>query len=90
MLFQSAAKLFQAATVGVIMTGMGRDGVEGCKAILAAGGLTLGQDEETSVVYGMNKAAFLESAVAAQFPLDDLPSILQNLSAFREDHARSR
>ena len=89
-LFQSAAKLFQAATVGVIMTGMGRDGVEGCKAILAAGGLTLGQDEDTSVVYGMNKAAFLESAVAAQFPLDDLPSILQNLSAFREDHARSR
>ena len=89
-LFQSAAKLYQAATVGVIMTGMGRDGVEGCKAIQAAGGLTLGQDEETSVVYGMNKAAFLESAVAAQFPLDDLPAILQNLSAFREDHARSR
>ncbi len=89
-LFQSAAKVFQAAAVGVIMTGMGRDGVDGCKAIQAAGGLTLGQDEETSVVYGMNKAAFLESAVAAQFPLDDLPAILQNLSAYREDHARGR
>jgi hypothetical protein len=38
----------------------------------------------------MNKAAFLESAVAAQFPLDDLPAILQNLSAFREDQARNR
>ncbi|APW61589.1 protein-glutamate methylesterase/protein-glutamine glutaminase [Paludisphaera borealis] len=89
-LFKSAAKVYQGATVGVIMTGMGRDGVDGCKAILAAGGLTLGQDEETSVIYGMNKAAFLESAVAAQFPLDDLAAILQNLAAFREDHARTR
>ncbi len=59
-LFQSAAKAYQGAVVGLLMTGMGRDGVEGCKAILAAGGLTLGQDEETSAVYGMNKAAFLE------------------------------
>ena len=41
------------------MTGMGRDGVDGCKTILAAGGFTLGQDEATSVVYGMNKAAFV-------------------------------
>ena len=66
-----------------MMTGMGRDGVEGCKAILAAGGFTLGQDEATSVVYGMNKAAFLEGAVKAQFALDELPGILQNIAAFR-------
>ena len=58
------------------MTGMGRDGVEGCKAILAAGGLTFGQDEATSVVYGMNKAAFLEGAVRAQFALDELPALI--------------
>ena len=57
-LFQSAARIYQAAAVGMIMTGMGRDGVDGCKAILAAGGFTLGQDEATSVVYGMNKAAY--------------------------------
>ena len=56
------------------MTGMGRDGVDGCKAILAAGGFTLGQDEATSVVYGMNKAAFLEGAVKAQFALDEFPA----------------
>lgn len=83
-LFESAARIFQAATVGVIMTGMGRDGVDGCKAILAAGGFTLGQDEATSVVYGMNKAAFLEDAVSTQFALDDLAAILQNLDAVRE------
>ena len=71
-LFQSAARVYQSAAIGIMMTGMGRDGVEGCKAILAAGGFTLGQDEATSVVYGMNKAAFLEGALKAQFALDEL------------------
>jgi two-component system chemotaxis response regulator CheB len=82
-LFQSAAKAYQAAVVGILMTGMGRDGVDGCKAVIALGGLALGQDEETSVVYGMNKAAFLEGAIKAQFPLDELPGIIQNIAAFR-------
>jgi two-component system chemotaxis response regulator CheB len=84
-LFQSAATAYQSAAIGLIMTGMGRDGVSGCKAILAAGGFTLGQDEATSVVYGMNKAAFLEGAVKAQFALDELPGILQNIAAFRAE-----
>ena len=51
------------------MTGTGRDGVEGCKAILAAEGFTLGQDEATSVVYGVNKAAFLEELSRFSSPL---------------------
>ncbi len=84
-LFQSAARVYQSAAVGIIMTGMGRDGVDGCKAILAAGGFTLGQDEATSVVYGMNKAAFLEGAVKAQFALFDLPSIIRELDALRAE-----
>ncbi len=87
-LFQSAARVFQSGVVGIIMTGMGRDGVDGCKTILAAGGFTLGQDETTSVVYGMNKAALVEGALKAQFALDDLPAILKNLPAFREDVGR--
>jgi two-component system, chemotaxis family, protein-glutamate methylesterase/glutaminase len=82
-LFSSAANVYRSAAVGLLMTGMGRDGVEGCKAILAAGGYTLGQDESSSVVYGMNKAAFLEGAIKAQFALDDLPYIIQNITAFR-------
>ncbi|HKM55999.1 MAG TPA: chemotaxis response regulator protein-glutamate methylesterase [Isosphaeraceae bacterium] len=84
-LFQSAAKVYQAGVVGIIMTGMGRDGVNGCKTILAAGGFTLGQDEATSVVYGMNKAAFVAGALKAQFALDDLPGILKNLIPFRDE-----
>jgi two-component system chemotaxis response regulator CheB len=84
-LFESAARVYQAAAVGILMTGMGRDGVEGCKAILAAGGLTLGQDEATSVVYGMNKAAFVEGTLKAQFALDDLAAILQDIDSFRDE-----
>jgi two-component system, chemotaxis family, protein-glutamate methylesterase/glutaminase len=84
-LFQSAARVYQATAIGFVMTGMGRDGVEGCKAILAAGGFTLGQDEVTSVVYGMNKAAFLEGAVRTQFALDELPQVLQNINTIRAD-----
>ena len=84
-LFQSAARAYQSAAIGLLMTGMGRDGVEGCKAILAAGGFTLGQDEDTSVVYGMNKAAFLEGAVKAQFALDELPHVIQNIAALRAE-----
>lgn len=84
-LFQSAARAYQSAAIGLLMTGMGRDGVEGCKAILAARGFTLGQDEGTSVVYGMNKAAFLEGAIKAQFALDELPHVIQNIAALRAE-----
>ena len=49
------------------MTGMGRDGADGCRAIRAAGGYVLGQDEASSDVYGMNKVAFVEGNVDQQF-----------------------
>ncbi len=78
-LFRSAARCFGAGVVGIIMTGMGRDGVDGCKAILAAGGTTYGQDEATSVVYGMNKAAWIEQAVTRQFALSDFPEIVRSV-----------
>jgi two-component system, chemotaxis family, protein-glutamate methylesterase/glutaminase len=80
MLFQSAARAYGPSTVGIIMTGMGRDGVEGCKRILSGGGLTFGQDEDSSVVYGMNKAAFLEGAVQTQFPLENLPALIERFA----------
>jgi two-component system, chemotaxis family, protein-glutamate methylesterase/glutaminase len=84
-LFRSAAAVYQSTALGLIMTGMGRDGVEGCKAILAAGGLALGQDEATSAVYGMNKAAMLEGAVKGQFPLEEFAEIFQSFAAVRSD-----
>ena len=87
-LFQSAARVYQAAAIGILMTGMGHDGVEGCKDILAAGGFTLGQDEATSVVYGMNKAAFIERALKTQFALDELAGILNRIASYREEHEK--
>ncbi len=53
------------------MTGMGRDGSGGCKAIRAAGGYVLGQDEASSDVYGMNKVAFVAGHVDRQFDLEE-------------------
>lgn len=71
-MMQSAARCYGSHCLGVIMTGMGRDGVDGCAAIRAAGGYVLGQDEATSDVYGMNKAAFVDGHVDQQSPLPKL------------------
>ena len=67
----SAAKAFGANCLGVIMTGMGRDGADGCRAIRQAGGYVLGQDEASSDVYGMNKVAFVEGDVDQQISLGE-------------------
>jgi two-component system chemotaxis response regulator CheB len=75
-LMQSAATVYGPRCLGLIMTGMGHDGAAGCEAIRAAGGYVLGQDEATSDVYGMNKAAFVNGHVDAQFALPDLPRLI--------------
>ena len=56
LMMQSAAKIFGSTTVGLIMTGMGQDGLEGVQAIKARGGQVLAQDSASCVVYGMPKA----------------------------------
>lgn len=75
-MMKSAAKVFGRHCLGVIMTGMGRDGADGCAAIRAAGGYVLGQDEASSDVYGMNKVAFVEGNVDRQFHLDEAAAVL--------------
>ncbi len=75
-MMKSAAELFGASCIGVIMTGMGHDGVDGCAAIRSVGGYVLGQNQETSDVYGMNRAAYVAGNVDRQFGLEDLAALL--------------
>ena len=56
-LFESAAKNYGSKTIGVILTGMGKDGVSGIKTIKQLGGRTIAQNEESCVIYGMPKEA---------------------------------
>ncbi|MBN1911570.1 MAG: chemotaxis response regulator protein-glutamate methylesterase [Pirellulales bacterium] len=73
----SAAEAFPNKCLGVIMTGMGRDGSDGCRAIREAGGYTLGQDANTSDVYGMNKVAMQEGNIDLQFALDEVAATIR-------------
>lgn len=68
-LMESAARTLGANAVGVILTGMGDDGARGLLTMYQAGAHTIGQDENSSVVYGMPKEAFLIGAVKEQLPL---------------------
>jgi two-component system chemotaxis response regulator CheB len=79
-LFLSAARAYGARACGVILTGMGRDGAEGLKAIHDAGGPTLAQDEATSAVFGMARAAVEAGAVDRVLPLDEIPRALLELT----------
>lgn len=69
-LFDSVAEVARARSVGVILTGMGGDGAEGLLHMRKAGAYTLGQDRDSSVVYGMPMVAFNRGAVVKQLPLD--------------------
>ncbi len=71
-LFHSIAEVCGASGIGVVMTGMGDDGSSGLLALRRAGGATIAQDERSSAVYGMPKAAFECGAAAHVLPLSDI------------------
>jgi two-component system, chemotaxis family, protein-glutamate methylesterase/glutaminase len=75
-LFRSVAAAYPGRAAGVILTGMGDDGVPGLRALKDAAGLVLAQDERTSVVYGMPKQAVAAGAVEQILPLDQIAGAL--------------
>lgn len=80
-LFSSVAKNVAPKAVGVILTGMGKDGANGLLAMRKAGCATLGQDESTALVYGMPRVAFEIGAVERQYPLLALPDAILRVCA---------
>ncbi|NJP10912.1 MAG: chemotaxis-specific protein-glutamate methyltransferase CheB [Leptolyngbyaceae cyanobacterium RU_5_1] len=75
--FQSVAEVYGRKTIGILLTGMGRDGADGMQAIAQAGGFTIAQDEDTSIVFGMPKEAIKLGAVQQILPIQAIaPTLL--------------
>jgi len=75
-LFESAAETYGKNSIGVILTGMGRDGAKGLARIKEKGGYTIAQDEDSSVVYGMPKAAYESGAARQVVSLKQIPGFI--------------
>lgn len=82
-LLESVAQVFGARSVGIVLTGMGSDGVAGMGRIRQAGGVTIAQDEASSLIYGMNRVAVEQGHIQHLVPLGDLASTMQRLAKER-------
>ena len=83
-LFESIAKVYENRSLGVIMTGMGRDGAVEITEMRKKGAWTLGQDEKSCIVYGMPKVAWEMGGVQKQIPLDNLAMQINRLALKNE------
>lgn len=86
-LFSSAAKYFGKRVIGVILTGSGHDGTEGCRNIKKAGGLTIAQDEESSIFFQMPGSAIRAQCIDYVLPLNDIAAKLVEITR-EESHGR--
>jgi two-component system chemotaxis response regulator CheB len=84
-LFESAARVYGASMAAVVLTGMGRDGVEGLHAVKAAGGRVIAQDESSSVVYGMPREAVAAGLVDLELPIMEIGPRLTDLVTGGDD-----
>jgi two-component system chemotaxis response regulator CheB len=78
-LFRAVARNFGTATVGVVLTGMGKDGAEGLHEIRKAGGLGVVQDEHSSVIYGMPQAALARAGADRIAGLDSVAAVIEEM-----------
>lgn len=78
-LFRSAASVLGNKALGIVLTGMGHDGREGAKALVASGGAVIAQDEDTSVVWGMPGAVVRAGLAAASKPLNEIAAAILNV-----------
>jgi two-component system chemotaxis response regulator CheB len=77
-MFKSAAQFYGRGTIGVLLTGMGKDGATGMQAIAQARGLTIAQDEASSVVFGMPKEAIALGAAQHILPIQSIAPFVLN------------
>ncbi len=82
-LMKSVAEVFGSHAVGVIMTGMGSDGAEGMKAIYEEGGVTIGQDQESCVIYGMPRVCAEIGVLNSVVPLSQMARRLLQITGYR-------
>ncbi len=87
-LMESAAEVYGPDTIGVLLTGMGKDGAQGLKKIRDAGGWTIVQDEASSLVFGMPREAIIAGAAAVVSPLDKIAEEIV-AAAFPREESKS-
>lgn len=94
-MFESAARIWGAECLALLLSGMGKDGANGMRALFERGALTIGQAPETCVVASMPESARSRGAVHHMLKPDEIASVLRQISRLRtqassEDHARGR
>jgi two-component system chemotaxis response regulator CheB len=82
-MMQSVAAVFGSLAMGIIMTGMGSDGAQGMDAIHREGGLTVGQDELSSAVYGMPRTCAELGILDRVVPLSQIPYEIMHATRYR-------